>query len=225
MPKPIYPWFRTLDTIIQIFLLWKSFGGGWVGFNHPEAGMGHNSLWNLLQFFLHTFSGKQALPRGGGGGQAKCPSISSEIGKLCTVKNGSSEKNWQGKIWESAEDSLNTKRRTYNDKKKKTREMRRIEFWLQCERHCSCTSNLSRVYLHVDGSCAAPTSVGQSVRYHKIVYSTFSTRETREGWSLLTVESEVNGNSKSTNERVPSLVGSLGLVLPVQQSFVLPWLL
>jgi hypothetical protein len=32
---------------------------------------------------------------------------------------------------------------------------------------------------------------------------------TREGWPLLTVETEVNGGSKSTNERVPSLVGSL----------------
>jgi hypothetical protein len=35
-------------------------------------------------------------------------------------------------------------------------------------------------------------------------------RETREGWPLLTVETEVNGNSKSTNEKSPSLVGSLG---------------
>ncbi len=37
------------------------------------------------------------------------------------------------------------------------------------------------------------------------------TRETREGWPLLTVETEVNGDLKSTNERGPSLVGSLGL--------------
>ncbi len=36
------------------------------------------------------------------------------------------------------------------------------------------------------------------------------TRETREGWPLPTVETEVNGYSKSTNERGPSLVGSLG---------------
>jgi hypothetical protein len=36
-------------------------------------------------------------------------------------------------------------------------------------------------------------------------------RETREVWPLLTVETEVNGNSKSTNERGPFLVGSLGL--------------
>jgi hypothetical protein len=34
------------------------------------------------------------------------------------------------------------------------------------------------------------------------------TRETREGWPLLSVENEVNGDSKSTNERGPSLVGS-----------------
>jgi hypothetical protein len=38
-----------------------------------------------------------------------------------------------------------------------------------------------------------------------------NTRETREGWDLLTVETEVNGDSKSTNERSPSLVGSMGL--------------
>ncbi len=35
--------------------------------------------------------------------------------------------------------------------------------------------------------------------------------ETREGWPLLTVETEVNGNSKRTYERGPSLDGSLGL--------------
>ncbi len=38
------------------------------------------------------------------------------------------------------------------------------------------------------------------------------TRETRERWPLLTVETEVNRDSKSTNERSPSLVGSLGLL-------------
>jgi hypothetical protein len=35
-------------------------------------------------------------------------------------------------------------------------------------------------------------------------------RVNREGWPLLTVKMEVNGDSKSTNERGPSLVGSLG---------------
>ncbi len=36
-------------------------------------------------------------------------------------------------------------------------------------------------------------------------------RETGEGWPLLTVDTEVNGDSKSTNKRGPFLVGSLGL--------------
>ncbi len=35
-------------------------------------------------------------------------------------------------------------------------------------------------------------------------------RETREGWPLLTVKTEVYGDSKRTNDRGPSLVGSLG---------------
>ncbi len=35
--------------------------------------------------------------------------------------------------------------------------------------------------------------------------------ETRERWPLLIVEVKVNGDSKSTNERGPSMVGSLGL--------------
>jgi hypothetical protein len=37
------------------------------------------------------------------------------------------------------------------------------------------------------------------------------TRQTREEWPLLTVETEANGDLGSTNERGPSLVGSLGL--------------
>ena len=36
-------------------------------------------------------------------------------------------------------------------------------------------------------------------------------RETVESWPLLTVEIESNGDSKSTNERGPSLVSSSGL--------------
>ncbi len=36
-------------------------------------------------------------------------------------------------------------------------------------------------------------------------------RETRDGWLLLTVKTEVNGDSKRTNARGPFLVGSLGL--------------
>jgi hypothetical protein len=50
-------------------------------------------------------------------------------------------------------------------------------------------------------------------------------RETREGWPLLTVEIEVNGDPKSTNERGLSLGWFVWLVVPVQEIFVLPWLL
>jgi hypothetical protein len=32
-------------------------------------------------------------------------------------------------------------------------------------------------------------------------------RETRKGWPLLNVETEMNGDSKKTNESVPFLVG------------------
>jgi hypothetical protein len=49
------------------------------------------------------------------------------------------------------------------------------------------------------------------------------TRETREGWPVLTVETEANGDSKSTYEKGSSLVGSFGS--PVPKIFVLPWLL
>ncbi len=38
------------------------------------------------------------------------------------------------------------------------------------------------------------------------------TSTTREGWPLLTVETKENGDSKSTDERGPSLVGLLGLL-------------
>ncbi len=42
---------------------------------------------------------------------------------------------------------------------------------------------------------------------------------------MLAVETEVNGDLKRTNERGPSSVGFARLVMPVQESFVLPWLL
>jgi hypothetical protein len=42
------------------------------------------------------------------------------------------------------------------------------------------------------------------------------TRETREGWPLLSA-TEMNGDSKSTNERVPPWLVSLGLVVPAQE--------
>ncbi len=37
-------------------------------------------------------------------------------------------------------------------------------------------------------------------------------RDYKEGWPLLTVETAMNGDSTSTNDRGPSLVGSLGLL-------------
>ncbi len=40
------------------------------------------------------------------------------------------------------------------------------------------------------------------------ITSTGKPRETRDWWTLLTVETEVNGDSKSTNERGPSLASS-----------------
>jgi hypothetical protein len=46
---------------------------------------------------------------------------------------------------------------------------------------------------------------------------TGQTRETRQGWSLLTVESEVNEDSKNINEKCPSLVGSFGLSFQYQR--------
>ncbi len=42
-------------------------------------------------------------------------------------------------------------------------------------------------------------------------------RETRVGWPLLTVETELNGDSKSTNERGPLPWLVCGAVLPVQE--------
>ncbi len=44
-------------------------------------------------------------------------------------------------------------------------------------------------------------------------------RETREGWPLLTVETEVNGSSKRTNEKGFFLGWFVGLVVPVQEIF------
>jgi hypothetical protein len=42
-------------------------------------------------------------------------------------------------------------------------------------------------------------------------------KETKEGWPMPTVETEVNGDSKSTKEKSPSLVGPL--VSQVQKFF------
>ncbi len=52
-----------------------------------------------------------------------------------------------------------------------------------------------------------------------------STRETIEGWHLLTVETEENGDSKRTNDRCHFLCWFVGLVVPLQVIFALPQLL
>ncbi len=54
---------------------------------------------------------------------------------------------------------------------------------------------------------------------------TVSTKETRERWPQLTVETKVNGDSESTNERGPSLVGSLGMSCRYKKILILHWLL
>ncbi len=53
----------------------------------------------------------------------------------------------------------------------------------------------------------------------------YGTRETKEGWPLLTVETQVNGDSKSTNTKEFFRGWFVGLVMPVQETFILPWLL
>jgi hypothetical protein len=40
--------------------------------------------------------------------------------------------------------------------------------------------------------------------------------------ALLTVVAEANGDLSGTYERVPSFYSSVGFVVPVQESFVLP---
>ncbi len=42
-------------------------------------------------------------------------------------------------------------------------------------------------------------------------YGEVESRETREGWPQLTINTEAKGDSKSSNERGPSLVSSSGL--------------
>ena len=42
------------------------------------------------------------------------------------------------------------------------------------------------------------------------LHAELSLRETREGWPLLTVETDVNRDSKNTNKRGPYLVVLLG---------------
>ncbi len=71
-------------------------------------------------------------------------------------------------------------------------------------------SHLRMGYIHMLSS--VPGHDGSLYRTVKHRRRDVNARETREGWLLLTVETEVNGDSKSTKEkRGPSLVGSYGL--------------
>jgi hypothetical protein len=51
------------------------------------------------------------------------------------------------------------------------------------------------------------------------------TRDTREGWPHPTDETEAKGDSRSTNERDPSLIGSLGSSGQYNSFLYLPLLL
>jgi hypothetical protein len=51
------------------------------------------------------------------------------------------------------------------------------------------------------------------------------TKENKEGWPLLTLETEANGDLRGTYKRGSFLCWFVGLVTPVQEIFVLPWLL
>ncbi len=50
-----------------------------------------------------------------------------------------------------------------------------------------------------------------SINLNDLSYKSAQLLPERLGWPLLTIQTEVKGDSKRTNERGPSLVGSLGL--------------
>ncbi len=65
--------------------------------------------------------------------------------------------------------------------------------------------NVSFLVIH-----PSPQHVQRVMATISYLYVFFVTRENREGWPLLTVETEANGDSWSTCEKIPSLVASLG---------------
>ncbi len=76
----------------------------------------------------------------------------------------------------------------------------------------SLVSLLLQLFVSVSGCLLTPCPAAATPSCPlQVVHPREMTRETREGWPLLTVETWVNGDSKSTNERNPSLVGSLVL--------------
>jgi hypothetical protein len=60
-------------------------------------------------------------------------------------------------------------------------------------------------------SCKRNILIKDDFRNHRRFYIFSAPRETREGWPLLTAKIEANGESWSTYERGPSLVGLFGL--------------
>jgi hypothetical protein len=84
--------------------------------------------------------------------------------------------------------------------------------------------NLAAVFAQEYGTHSPATDRSQTLALSYSKASLVLPRETRVGWPLLTVVTELNGDSKSTYERCPSLVGSLGLSCRYE-IFVLLWLL
>jgi hypothetical protein len=80
------------------------------------------------------------------------------------------------------------------------------------------------VYLPSQGVRGGLVSWGDSPEPYSVNVLTGSVqvRETRKGWPLLIVKTELNGCSKSTNERGPSLVGLLGLSCRYKRSLFCP---
>ncbi len=52
-----------------------------------------------------------------------------------------------------------------------------------------------------------PYQLSSPRTFQSVIKFDLAVKEPREGWPLLIVETEVNGDSKSTNERGSSLVG------------------
>ncbi len=74
----------------------------------------------------------------------------------------------------------------------------------------SCLFAVPTVVTIISSAQVNPTRTPKKSNVHA-VYDYDEGRETKEGWPLLTLETKVNGSSKRTNERGPSLVRSLGL--------------
>jgi hypothetical protein len=71
--------------------------------------------------------------------------------------------------------------------------------------------------MSVGAGLPTATEFNQSTSSYDVI------RKTREGWPLVTIKIEVNGDLKSTKEAY--FIGwFVGLVVPIQEIFVLPWM-